>query len=478
MFFEDEINLLLKPGYQPMETGYYHLPNGQLYVASLVPLPGCKGKWVDWWFGTYLKDTNTFRQWAPETIAFGWDEKWKPGYYLGASTYLEMPEENKTTRYIRKYVDPAKYFNTSNFTETGIEAAICAESFTVDGVPNGRVIHIARRTDSGCEMRIRFWMNETRDEVARLHLEHSIIMMLRMSESLRSWAKNTVISGNDIGVSCKYCHSDQVVKNGLRQDVQTWLCKNCGHSFIDNQALPKMRYPAYVIASAVHDYYDGYSIRRICDDIEKTTGVLPSSSTVYGWVKKLTEKALSVETNYHPLVGDNWAMYKSQIQMKTANLWLVNIIDVDTQFLLATRLFGNINGIDIHDLILTAVKKAGKSPREIITNIGREYSEHIGSIPGVDLKPIRMIFVGDKELNDNFKYLFPGLFNNRLRPRSNVDISNIGINGGIPLFLNGFIFHHNYVGLPDNSFDIPAKAAGIQYPFKDWMNILGSEISR
>ena len=271
MLLEDEINLLLEPGYQSLETGYHRLSNGQMYIATLIPMPGCKGKWIDWWFGTYLKDTDTFRQCAPETISFSWDEKWKPGFYLGASTYLNAPIGDKINRHLRRYVDPVKYFNTSKLTDAGIEAAICAESFDTDGTPDGGIIHLVRHTDKGCEMRIRMWTNDNKEETARAHIEKGLNMMLRLADLLKIWAKKTVISGNDFGVICKYCQSDRVVKNGLRQDIQTWLCKDCGHSFVHNQALPKMRYPAYAIASAVHDYYDGFSIRHICEEIEKTT---------------------------------------------------------------------------------------------------------------------------------------------------------------------------------------------------------------
>jgi hypothetical protein len=41
---------LLKPGYLPLETGYTRLPNGQLQVACLTKMPGCKGRMINWWF--------------------------------------------------------------------------------------------------------------------------------------------------------------------------------------------------------------------------------------------------------------------------------------------------------------------------------------------------------------------------------------------------------------------------------------------
>ena len=34
------------------------------------------------------------------------------------------------------------------------------------------------------------------------------------------------------GVTCKYCHSPHVVKNGTRGGTQYWICKDCGHGFV------------------------------------------------------------------------------------------------------------------------------------------------------------------------------------------------------------------------------------------------------
>ena len=75
MLFEDA-NQLLEPGYMPLETGFYLLPNGQMHVAVLTRMPGCKGNMVDWWYG-YLDGTETYRMWEPKShLTLEWDEQW------------------------------------------------------------------------------------------------------------------------------------------------------------------------------------------------------------------------------------------------------------------------------------------------------------------------------------------------------------------------------------------------------------------
>jgi len=59
--FIEEVNQLLDSGYLKMETGYYRLPDGQMHVAVLTRMPGCKARWVDWWFNNFVinKDDQT-----------------------------------------------------------------------------------------------------------------------------------------------------------------------------------------------------------------------------------------------------------------------------------------------------------------------------------------------------------------------------------------------------------------------------------
>ena len=67
---------------------------------------------------------------------------------------------------------------------------------------------------------------------------------------------------------CKFCQSTAVVKNGTRNGVQYYLCKECGRGFVYNRGLPRMRYPIDIVADAVYDYYAGVSLNKIRDGIK------------------------------------------------------------------------------------------------------------------------------------------------------------------------------------------------------------------
>jgi transposase-like protein len=99
-------------------------------------------------------------------------------------------------------------------------------------------------------------------------------------------------------VECKFCNSREVVKNGIRKGVQYWLCTNCGCGFVDNRALPRMRYSKDIVAKAVYDYYNGQSLNSIARGIGQQTGNHPSDSSVYTWVQKLTKIAIKESEKY------------------------------------------------------------------------------------------------------------------------------------------------------------------------------------
>jgi len=181
----EEVNQLLEPGYLPMETGYCRLPNGQMYVAVLTRMPKSKGKMVEWFFSTYLKDTETYKEWDPKAhLYFKWDEKWRPGHHIGASHYGEELLAGTVLKFTVKFDDPAKFFDTSRFKKANIGGVICAEGFLPDGTPDGRVIHLARDTEYGCEIRSRFWIYKGTEEIGRGHMEHCISEMGYLADFL------------------------------------------------------------------------------------------------------------------------------------------------------------------------------------------------------------------------------------------------------------------------------------------------------
>jgi hypothetical protein len=158
-----DTNELLRPGYLPLETGFTRLPNGQMYVAVLTKMPGTKGNMIDWWFG-YAGDTEKYKMWHPKDHVVGeWDEKWRPGHYIGASHLVHEYLGEEFVKLRITFREPAEYFDTSRFAEGNVSAVVCGRvGFLDKPLDFAHVIHFVRDTDEGCEMRSRFWSGDIR----------------------------------------------------------------------------------------------------------------------------------------------------------------------------------------------------------------------------------------------------------------------------------------------------------------------------
>jgi len=179
MFFS-EASQLLEPGYMPLETGYYRLSNGQLHVAILTSMHRCKGEMIDWWFG-HLADTDTFRMWHPDShISLEWDEHYRPGQYIGASQIVEGEFGGLATGARIHYHDPSEFLDITKLANADVSAAICANVYDLEKVPRGRFIHLVRDTESGCEMRSRFWLFRASEADAMILMKHGMEFMRRL----------------------------------------------------------------------------------------------------------------------------------------------------------------------------------------------------------------------------------------------------------------------------------------------------------
>lgn len=177
------IEELLAPGYAPIETGYYRLPNGDMHARCLVRMPNCRGKMVDWWFG-YLHDTTSYKFWHPAHVYFKWDEKWKPGNYIGATHEGQEYLGNTLLNVRISFHDPAEIFDISKFAAANISVVIYAIVLKDTGEPDGHMIHCVRDTDFGCEMRSRFWLAQAPEAVGLGVMTHDLEEMGNLAEFL------------------------------------------------------------------------------------------------------------------------------------------------------------------------------------------------------------------------------------------------------------------------------------------------------
>ena len=134
--------------------------------------------------------------------------------------------------------------------------------------------------------------------------------------------ESVVYTSDVVEIKCKFCGSTEIVKNGHRKGRQYWLCKRCGKGFVDNKAIPGMRYPTENIGSALWQFYTGASLNDIRGYIEQHTGNRPSDSTIFNWVKRFSEIAIDEAKKHTPKVGDTWIADETVVKIGGKNWWL------------------------------------------------------------------------------------------------------------------------------------------------------------
>jgi transposase-like protein len=92
-------------------------------------------------------------------------------------------------------------------------------------------------------------------------------------------------------LSCPKCQNNQIIKSGVINSKQRYLCKKCKYFFTVNKIGKKI--DDYYVTKALQLYLEGLSFR----EIERILGV--SHVTISNWVKSFNIKKPS-HANYHP----------------------------------------------------------------------------------------------------------------------------------------------------------------------------------
>ncbi len=170
-------------------------------------------------------------------------------------------------------------------------------------------------------------------------------------------------------IICKYCGSTAIMKYGSYKGVPRYFCKSCKRKFKYDDKQFKTKTATEQVATALHDYYDGgSSVRSVGRHILQETGNNPSTATIYEWIQKYTQYITDSIKGYHPKVGNKWIADETVVNVGGHNMWLWDIIDSDSRYLLASRLSASRTTRDAQMLMDRAVKNAGKNPSVVLTD--------------------------------------------------------------------------------------------------------------
>lgn len=303
-----------------------------------------------------------------------------------------------------------------------------------------------------------------------------MVTLRQFREQRRQARLQQVIATDTVYVTCKFCGSKNVVKDGVRNGVQNYWCKACQRKFAGNQALPGMRFPPDRIATTLSLFYEGLSLQEIGRSVAQIyNDVQPSDSTIYEWVARFTQDAITMARGYRARAGTTWSADETVLDVAGGRtkigaentIWFWDVIDEDTRFLLASHLSWTRTTRDAEALFARAAQRATTPPKYIITDKLRTYIDGVERVFGADTVHVQSEGMASKT-HINFIERFHGTLKQRTKVMRGMKNRHTA-----KLVLDGWLIHYNFFR-PHESLagKTPAEAAQIAFPYKNWKDVV------
>lgn len=149
-------------GYQQTENGYGVLDDGGIQVSVRTDMPGVTPAMWSWWFGWHGCDARRYKLWHPRAhVSARWQDGGDDGRsgsarYVGRTSLITEYIGSSVLRAAIRFVPPSVVgLPAAEDDVVSVCARVGSRDVPVDG---GWLIHHIRSTDSGAEMRSRFWL--------------------------------------------------------------------------------------------------------------------------------------------------------------------------------------------------------------------------------------------------------------------------------------------------------------------------------
>lgn len=240
-------------------------------------------------------------------------------------------------------------------------------------------------------------------------------------------------------VSCPNGCAGKVVKDGFHGGDQRFECKVCHKKFRrPDQFAEGHRFPIQQVGLAVQAYFDGLSYRETARNLGHSFGDSPNESTIYEWVQGYSRGVNEATEDLKVPTGDTWVA--DEIQLKTGGdrLWLWNVMDRDTRYLLATHLTPRRNARAAEIVFSKALKVAERPPSTVITDGLPSYIKPIQKVLGkTNHVAVQSL---DADVNNNLSERLQGTIRDRDKVLRAMKTRETGQN-----YLDGWMYNYNYV---------------------------------
>lgn len=178
------------------------------------------------------------------------------------------------------------------------------------------------------------------------------------------------ITLTDIDVDCcKFCHSTEVTKYGMKNSKQVYFCKTCNRRFVNNVDFENMKYNPKIIALTLDLYFKGISLRKISQHLKQFYELNISHKSVYNWIEKYVGIMNEYVNEIQPDIGEVWHTDEMMIKIDGSWEYLWNVMDERTRFQLASVVSKERYVKDARMVFQKAKKNCGgRKPKFMVTD--------------------------------------------------------------------------------------------------------------
>lgn len=285
--------------------------------------------------------------------------------------------------------------------------------------------------------------------------------------------------------SCLYCKSQNIKKNGTRKNQnvvkQRYLCLDCKKTFIEDSEFARIQADPKIVTLSMDLYFKGLSLREIADTLKQFYGIEMSHQTISNWIGKFTRKIDEYTRGLKPETSEAWHIDEQMVKTKGKFVYMWNVLDEGTRFLLASNITKGRQTEDAREVIQKAKMNTESKPRFVVTDglnsyddaIRKEFSTTKAMRPKymlpetthVKLKTIRT------KPNNNHVERFHGTFRER-------DKVMRGFKGGEQVFADGFRNYYNFIREHTSLGMTPAQASGVdlRLGMNKWLSLIKRSI--
>ena len=268
-------------------------------------------------------------------------------------------------------------------------------------------------------------------------------------------------------VSCPSGDGGKINKAGTQAGIQRYRCKTCGKKFRRPDEFQQgQKFPIQQLGMALQGYFDGQSYREVARNIGRTFDTVPPDETsVYDWVQGYARATNEAMKGVKVPSGDEWVADEMVVRVGGKKLWLWNILDKDSRYILSMHLSPRRTQQAAEVTFRKAIEVASRPPKRVTTDGLNSY------IPAIQtLLPYTEHNVSpglDSENNNNRSERLQGTIRDRDKVLRGLQSRESGQN-----FLDGWVIDYNlfrpHMALGERT---PAEKAGLVTPFKNWQTV-------